>query len=592
LYGLSEAFAVPLEGRLFVPHPGLLIALAAALTAVLYAVPGGLIGLLGRGWPAGMAGAVVALGSTELALAVATDPPPFTEPAWYVGSPLALGLGLAALAAFLVAARRWPVLAPLGLVALCALPLAAATGRAEQVEPEADYPNVLLVTMDTTRADYIGAWGHPRSRTPVIDSLAAGGAMFERAYAQIAVTNPSHTTIHSGLGTWSHGTLLNGVPSPSEPDYLAERLGGLGYRTGAFVSAYVLEAEMGLSQGFATYDDDFSWHKGSDLLPFRILAAAKRRLAPDHVLERRGGDTVDAALGWLDQDDGPWFLWVHLFDPHGPYEPPPPYDTMFYEGNPTDPANTSMDGVKNVAVYLKDSLQGITDVDYVLAQYLGEIAYADEQIGRLIGAVEERGERGETLVVVAADHGESLGEHDVWFNHGDDVYAPSTHVPLVFNWPGRVAPGRYDALVELSDVAPTVYELLRLPALSATSGSSLVAVMDGGGGRAFSRSMIFDREANVADREAGKGAQPKWRMAGLQGADSLFVHRDHADFDDAYYLSDAPEDDVSGQHAELLGTLRPFAAQLLEQGAAGVERSAIELDEETRKQLEALGYVE
>ena len=157
----------------------------------------------------------------------------------------------------------------------------------------------------------------------------------------------------TGLGPWSHGVLLNGIPAPEDRVTMAERLTQEGYRTGAFVSAYVLNHTIGLSRGFSTYDDDFSALKGAEaLLGARLLAAVSRNLNPDDVLERQGGATIDDAIAWLKEGDEsrPYLLWVHLFDPHGPYAPPAPYDTAYYEGDPRSPTHTSMAQATGVAV--------------------------------------------------------------------------------------------------------------------------------------------------------------------------------------------------------------------------------------------------
>ncbi len=198
---------------------------------------------------------------------------------------------------------------------------------------------------------------------------------------------------------------------------------------------------------------------------------------------------------WLDRPrDRPFFLWVHLFDPHGPYTPPPPWDTRYYAGDPRDPGHHSMEQVAGVAPYLRRSIEGITDADWVLAQYGGEISFADQQAGRLVDAV-----GGDTLVVYTADHGEALGEHGVWFNHGDDVYAESTLVPLALRFPDRVSAGTVVAPpVELTDVAATILDLVGLP--SPLGGASLVPMLAGERGE-----RTRARSASIGRRTLGRG---------------------------------------------------------------------------------------
>ena len=610
LYGASEAMAVPLEGRLWIPSPALLVVAGALGGALLVALPGAILGLVGRGWTRGLAGGAAAITIAEIGLAVITDPPPFQEPAWYVGSPVALGVGLLLVGIFLGAGRVSRAVGPAWGGGVAMSPALAGVARRDsppEVAASGERPNVLLVTSDTTRADRLAPYGNPRVKTPALSRLAAEGALFESAFAQIAVTGPSHTGIFSGAGTWNHGTLLNGIPIQDDQPLLPERLQAAGYHTGAFVSAYVLEAEMGFSRGFSTYDDDFSWLKGgSGLLAGRLLAGIKRRISPDEVLERLGGDTVDAALSWLEATpaERPWFLWVHLFDPHGPYAPPPPYDTLYYsEGaDPRDPANTSMEQVENVAVYLEESLEGITDLDYVLAQYDGEISYMDAQVGRLLKALDARGEADDTLVVFAADHGESLGEHDYWFNHGDDVFDPSMHVPLILRLPGALPAGaRVEELVELTDIAPTITELVGVESRPHPDGRSLVKLARGEARsksiRRFARSLIFDREANLVDRAAGAITKPRWRMVGLRSDENLYVYRDHEDYDEAIY--GVPQDENvyvdfynTDNGEEILGILADNSRALLEIGAEGLEHSGQEMSQEQIDKLRELGYME
>jgi arylsulfatase A-like enzyme len=432
------------------------------------------------------------------------------------------------------------------------------------VAARASGPNVVLITLDTTRADRGDPTGAHQVSTPTLDAIARDGARFERAYSQIPVTGPSHTTILTGHGPWEHGNLLNGLVLPSAFPLLSEVLRSEGYATAAFVSGFVLEGELGFARGFDVYDDDFdgtgAWR---DTAPGALLAMARRRFQPDHVLERRGDRTVEAALAWLERPrDRPFFLWVHLFDPHGPYTPPPPWDEQYYEGDPRDPGHHSMEQATGMAPYLRASVEGITDAAWVQAQYEGEISFADQQAGRIIDAIRSE----DAVVVFTADHGESLGEHGVWFNHGDDVYGESTRVPLAIRWPTRIAAGTImSSPVELTDVAATILDLVGVS--SRLGGSSLFASE-----RSYARSICFDRAANRRAREAGAIDRPTFRMVALAGVDGTFVHRD------------AP-----GSTDEWSGTGEPplAEAQALLGPVASTDR-----DPSMLERLEALGYTE
>jgi arylsulfatase A-like enzyme len=456
------------------------------------------------------------------------------------------------------------------------------------VAPPKGKPNVLLVTLDTTRADRIGVYGNPEVATPVMDELANTGVRFVNASAVAAVTGPSHSSMLSGLAPWRSGVLLNGVALPSDQTMLAERLAEFGYSTAAFVSAYVLDGNLGFSRGFSVYDDEFSWLRGGGLLrPARAFAMFARRADPNAVLERRGGETVDLALSWLaEQGDKPWFLWVHLFDPHGPYAPPPPFDTRYYSGDENDPGHTSMQQVTGVAPYLERSLRGVTDLDFVLAQYAGEISYADSQIGRLVAEVS----RSQTVIAVIGDHGESLGEHGVWFNHGDDVYESSVHVPFILNWAGTLPPSVLTSPVEGTDLATTLLARLGLPALG--DGVDAVAAT-----RVEAGSMCFDRATNLAERAAGRIEQPTFRIASVRGENARFIHRE---FDSRLEYFDLAAEPAGLLNSEpgfrqteagtaLLPILQSHTAAML---AGDTSRSSAEVSDEERLKLEALGYLD
>jgi len=290
--------------------------------------------------------------------------------------------------------------------------------------PEPASLNLVLVTLDTLRADRLGCYGFRGVQTPNIDSLAADGVVFEQATSTAPMTLPSHASILSGLIPPHHGVRDNGGFFLEEGTVtLAERLGDAGYATGAFVGAWVLDSRWGLSQGFDTYSDHF------DLSKYKIVNLG--------TVQKKGDEVMDLALDWLaGVKDRRFFAWIHLYDPHTPYEPPPPFDER-YPGQP----------------------------------YLGEIAYTDSVVGRLVAWLRQSGTWDRTLVVLVADHGESLGEHGE-STHTFFVYDATQHVPLVVRtpWGDR---GRSHVQASTVDVMPTALELLGLPAPEGIDGRSL-----------------------------------------------------------------------------------------------------------------------
>jgi arylsulfatase A-like enzyme/Tfp pilus assembly protein PilF len=299
--------------------------------------------------------------------------------------------------------------------------------------------NVLLVTIDTLRADAIGASGNPHASTPTIDRLAAAGVRFSNAHADTVVTLPSHANILSGLYPTRHGVHENsGFRFPSHVETLASSLHALGYRTGAFVSAFPLDRRFGLDRGFDVYDDRYG--KGRDRSAF-------------HVAERAGTETVAAAQAWIQPpapnpqppapSPQPWFAWVHVYEPHFPYTPPEPFRSRFT----SDP-------------------------------YLGEVAAADAALAPLLDPILRDGPSGRTLVVLTGDHGEARGEHGET-THGLFAYEGTLHVPLIVFAPQLLSPRVIAEPVRHVDIFPTILDALGRPLPSLIDGRSLLEEANG-----------------------------------------------------------------------------------------------------------------
>jgi arylsulfatase A-like enzyme len=524
--------------------------------------------------------------SLSLSIMWFTDPPPFQEPFTLQGHPLAfVGIGvvlpivLVTVASILGARRRLFAIGVYGVLLLAAA-ASAMVGRplAPREPAVAGRPNVLLVTLDTTRADRFAS---ERVETPSFDRLAQEGVRFSGAFAPIPVTGPSHATLLSSRSPWSTGMMLNGAPIPPDVRLLPERLSDEGYATAAFTSAYVLDGNLGFERGFSVYDDDFGWVKGlSRTLPGRAWGMFQRR-DPAFVAERRGGWTVGDALQWLDRPrQAPFFAWVHLFDAHGPYEPTAPFDTRYYRGgDPKDPSHTSMKAVTDVPVYLRPSLEGVTDVAWVIAQYDGEVSYADAQLGRLLDWLDESGHADDTLVVVVGDHGESLGEDGQWFTHGATLGRQELHVPFAMRQPREIRAGSVVRVpVEVGDIAPTILSYLRLPAEPGFEGSSLRMVVDGGPGpRVASRALSLDVAANRAARAENAAFPPTWVQAAADGPGGRCVVRE---------VDGAIEQQGETPPCDVASTL------IAEFRARGGGATAAPLSGTDREMLAALGYVD
>jgi arylsulfatase A-like enzyme/Flp pilus assembly protein TadD len=392
-------------------------------------------------------------------------------------------------------------------------------------------PNLLVVTIDTLRADRVGAYGFAPGTTPAIDALAHDGVLLEDAVAHVPQTRPSHVSLFTGRLPFEHGIRDNfSKPLDARMPTLASLLKQRGYATGGFIGAYPVSADSGLQRGFDVFDDPFA--------PASSMATRRDRS------ERRGAEVVDRALEWLRAPRrAPFFAWVHLFDPHAPYDPPSPFAQRF----------------------AKDL-------------YAGEVAYADSQVQRLLEWIDGAGLRESTLVVVTSDHGEGLGEHGE-NEHGFFVYDTTLRVPLVMRWPGRLSPGsRVGGQFRGVDLLPTLLELLGAPP-TPTSGVSRAAALRPGG-------KFPDNEAYVESLYASLhfGCAP---LRGLRAEGWKYIDAPRAEL---YRLTEDPVEahNRMGDRGSMAAAMR---SRLLARDRGTVAPSLPAVDASAAERLAALGYV-
>ena len=491
-------------------------------------------------------------------------------------------------------------------------------------------PSVVLVTIDTLRADHLGTYGNSRVRTPELDRLAAEGAVFTRAYSQTHVTLPSHLSILSSLPVADHGLESNLAGGSRPVTTLPALFKQAGYRTAAFVGSKHLGPTAQL---------------GAVLTGLDVYDAPRRGSAP-----RRADETNGRFSSWLRGScRDPFFAWLHYWDPHMPYAPPAPYDSTYYTGDPRAPAQDGLDpamlswffhdlrplrarmgahasevqalkralgtnsrGVKRLLLYregvvpgadlaprvdqlsttirrtlpyahpLASWLHGIHDLAFARAQYAGEVSYVDREIGRLRDLLVERGLAERTILVVTGDHGESLGQHAVYFDHFG-LYEPDVRVPLIVWAPGRVEPGRRSNPVRGIDVAPTILRLAGLATPPAMQG----------------RDALTPGDDDVV-LEATRGLQlglvrGRWKLirtlkpfyyveAYTRAADAVELYDLEADPSESTNLADLRPEVT----AELGARLDAWHAA--HRGVDGAVPATLPADQ--RNQLRALGYVE
>jgi choline-sulfatase len=393
-------------------------------------------------------------------------------------------------------------------------------------------PNVLLVTIDTLRADRVGSYGYRQASTPTLDGLAARGVRFKTAVAHAPLTGPSHASILTGLTPLGHGFRNNSgfVFAPSIRT-AAEDFKQAGYRTGAVVSGFPLDRRFGFDRGFETYDDHLP--RGND-----------PRRTP--YVERPADATTDAALRWLTATEAApatqWFLWVHYYDPHAPYEPP----------------------------------RDLAD-RFAASPYDGEIAFVDRELGRLIRTLDEKRQLERTVVLVTADHGESLGEHGEG-THGVFVYDATLRVPWVMTGPG-IAAGRVPETVARSiDVLPTLLDFAAIPQRVDLDGRSLRPTIEGhpmGDAPAYAESLYTQLELGWAPLHAWRTATAKFIDA--PRPELYELERDPSETANRAAERSARADDLRQALGTALGRSAPAAAA--------------SIDPEAAERLRALGYV-
>jgi arylsulfatase A-like enzyme/Tfp pilus assembly protein PilF len=398
-------------------------------------------------------------------------------------------------------------------------------------------PNVLLISIDTLRADRVGSYGYQAAQTPAIDSVAAGGVRFTRAATVAPLTLPAHTSLMTGTFPTFHGVRDNGQFYVSDDQTtLAEVLKANGYRTGGFIGAFVLDRRWGIAQGFDTYFDDF------DLSKYELAAGID-------AAQRPGRDVVDRAIEWLraaSATSQPFFAWVHLYDPHAPYDAPEP-----------------------IAARFPRTMSGAYDA---------EVATADVEVARLLNWMAAAGVRDNTIVVIVGDHGESLGEHQEQ-QHGFFVYDATMHVPLIVAAPGvaaRVVPDQ----VRIADVMPTILDLAHIAPPAAVQGASLLPVARG---------------AHLDLLALSESWYPRYHygwseLTAVRDGRYTFIAAPRRELYDTQ-ADPGEQHDLSAENPRLADALDRALQQMTAKTAAAKPQAPQSVDPDVEERLRALGYV-
>lgn len=455
------------------------------------------------------------------------------------------------------------------LLAPCLLAGCLPIGCGGEPTPPDGAPHIVLVTLDTTRADRLGAYGYQRDTSPVFDALAEDSLLFERAIVPMATTLPTHVSILTATHPLEHGVLANStqggrrfVPSATLHSFAALARDA-GWATAAFVSAAPLKRGSGVEAGFETFDEPADKH-------------------------RSGEATTDAAIAWLDAHrQRPFFLWVHYYDAHWPFEPPPPYDTMFEVDDALESWLAARRFTPRVFRPLPNSYDEAPSTNNA---YDGELRYQDAQLGRLLSALRQRGLWERTALIVAGDHGESLCQHGEAAHGG--TWDEQLHAPLLLRVPGGPA-RRIASPVSVYDALPTLLGLLDVPVLS-----ELLAQASGRDALATERAPLpvlsqdTGRLRDAPYRHALTTA--RWKYFRIEGQDGSVSELLFDLANDPFELRDlsAERPEVTQRFRAALSAelaARTARGELLRGGEAPRTR---EEDPAVIEQLRALGYLE
>lgn len=422
-------------------------------------------------------------------------------------------------------------------------------------------PNIVLITVDTLRADRLGCYGYQLDTTPAMDRLAGKSTVFRQAITPAPRTAPSMASILTGLYPHTHGVRSNWIPLPGELPTLPELLRNRGYRTAAVVGNYVLKKQFSaFDRGFELFDDH---------MPDRELNR--------DIWEKSASDVNASARRWLEANrEKQFFLWLHYQDPHGPYIAPPEYEDFFARSE-EDPIPTDLIPPYQLLPWISDR-NGYLDANAYRASYDREIRYCDDSIGELLDELTTLG-LDDTVIILASDHGESLGEHEYFFEHGGLIYDPSSRVALIVHIPGLAGTGEVTDQVNVMSVAPTILDLAGVPIPAGMEAPSLLPLIRGTAGHL--EETIFIERMN--------------KLKALRTNRWKYIRNLQSGKEELYDLEDDPGEsrNLAGDHP---GICREMSRQL--QGWMNpddriplTELKELMIDEADRKALRSLGYL-
>ena len=435
-------------------------------------------------------------------------------------------------------------------------------------------PNIILIGADTLRADHLRCYGYARDTSAAVDKLAREGVVFLEAWSHISSTTPSFATIFTSKIPMSHGVLCNtsrGFRLEKQHTTIAELLKNKGYKTAAFTSGFSMKKSSQLAQGFDVFNDDFK-------------------------VERRAESVNCDVFKWLNRNrKEKFFLFIHYFDPHGQYRPPPPYNEVF-------PYTKKEYDINRIPPYQRH--RPISDPSFYIAQYDGEIKYMDDHIDRLLKKLDKLGLSEDTVIIFTADHGETLDDHKWWFEHGHYIYDEQIHIPLIVWYPKVFKHKEIDTTVTHLDIVPTILDILGIDFTADIEGRSLLDLIRG----ARRPEGFFYHEsqhgrAGIRDGDEFSGLRSKHFAVRWKGWKLIRIPKTTGIYFELYNLREDPGElnNLIGQHPEveqkLKGKLLHFVGQYqntkyyLERIGHPTEKQP-DLSTEEMEALRSLGYLQ
>lgn len=480
--------------------------------------------------------------------------------------------------------------------------------------------NVVLISIDTTRADFIGCYGNKLISTPNIDHLAQQGVLFENYYSTVNTTLAAHSSIFTGLYPRNHGVGRNSMRLNQKNLTLAEYLSAKDYKTAAFIGSYALASVFGINQGFATFDEAFIGDPGQYIAKDMQAKNVENKSFEWLVTKENVGHIMRSAeevnrsfFQWLPQNkQHKFFAFVHYYDPHFPYDPPEQWSKRHISQIPPDTPMTQearepleslfQTQIKPVDGFRPEDMDTLELPDYaraLLKLYLSEIEYADHAVGQILEELKKEGLDSKTIVIVTADHGENLVDHsqfNSFFRHGFLPHESETHIPLIISCPGVLPAGhRIERTASEVDVFPTLLNFLGFKA-PAVDGINLLPDLFSDTGK--SDRPIFSESSQPHAKFDKNIRNLEWvndlNAASVRVEDYKYINVPMMNFDGVFQIADDPVEshNLAGKEPDVMKSLQSRLTQWRSKALTGNVDTSFELTDEEREKLQSLGYVQ